>query len=145
MRNFNRLTNVICSCRFLWETKFYMWNHRYNLIKFGPNIFKICPLVALHSGNTDIDLIFTMLSLMFLNFIKCAWSVMVSSQLISMIHTFFLYCVGSLWMASEFGILSMIEGIVKYSLSNKFKQVYFQKEVTQFHMWELLYHLRECI
>ena len=58
------------SYRFLWETNFNMWNHRYDLIKFGPNLFKICHLVALTSENTYLDLIFSTLSLVFLNFIK---------------------------------------------------------------------------
>ena len=50
---------------------------------------------------------------------------MLSSQLIAMISTFFLYCVGSWWLAGEFGILSMIECIVKYSSSNKLKPILF--------------------
>ena len=53
---------------------------------------------------------------------------MVYYQLIAMIHTCFLYCVGSLWLAGEFGILSMIEGIVKYSSSNKLKPILFPEE-----------------
>ena len=28
--------------RFIWETKFKMWNHRYDLIKSVKNLFKVC-------------------------------------------------------------------------------------------------------
>ena len=37
----------------------------------------------------------------------------------------FKYCVGSWWLAGEFGILSMTEVIVKYSSSNKLKPILF--------------------
>ena len=50
---------------------------------------------------------------------------MVSSQFIATIHTFFLYCVGGWWLSGEFGILSMTEGIVKYSPFNKLKPILF--------------------
>ena len=48
-----------------------------------------------------------------------------SSQLISVNHTFFLYCVGSWWLAGGFSILLMTEVIVKYSSSNKLKPILF--------------------
>ena len=71
MTGFNSFTDVIWSYRFIWETNFNPVNHRYDLIKFGTNIFKICPLVVLPYENTDIDLIFSTFSIMFLNFINC--------------------------------------------------------------------------
>ena len=55
------------------------------------------------------------------------WYVMVSSQLIAMIHTFFLFWIGSLWLSGEFFILSMKEGIVEYLSSNKLKPILSQE------------------
>ena len=50
---------------------------------------------------------------------------MVSYQLIAIIHKFSLYCVISWWLSSEFGILSMTEGIAKYSSFNNLKPILF--------------------
>ena len=47
------------------------------------------------------------------------------STLIAIIHTFLLACNGSLLTDDEFGILSMIYGIVKSSSSSKLKPTLF--------------------
>ena len=48
-----------------------------------------------------------------------------SSLFIVMLHTFSLACVGSWWPSDEFGIVSVIHGIVKYKLSSKLKPTLF--------------------
>ena len=49
-----------------------MWNHRSDFIKYGPNIFKICLLVALSSAYIDLDLGFSSLVMIVMYFIKSA-------------------------------------------------------------------------
>ena len=53
------------------------------------------------------------------------WDVIVSSPFIAMIHTFLLACDRSWLPAGEFGILSVIYGIVKSSSSSKLKPTFF--------------------
>ena len=81
-----------------------MWKHRSDLIKSGPNIFKICPMVDLPSENSDHDGIFS---------------------IDGYDPHILLYCIGSWWLNGGFGIVSMTAWIVKSSSSNKFKPIFF--------------------
>ena len=125
MRTFNRFANIIWSSRFLCETHFNMWNHSSELIKYGPNLFNICPLVSLLSEDIDLDLIFSMLSIMFMNFIKCYLVCDGIFSIDSYDPRMSLILFGSWRMDVEFGIVSMTNGIVKYSSSNKLKPILF--------------------
>ena len=69
-RTFYIFTNFIWSERFIWETKLNIWNHRSNLIKYGMNLFKIRPLVALTYEYNDVDLEFFTWSMMDTEFIN---------------------------------------------------------------------------
>ena len=70
IRTYNSSTDAIWRYGFIWDTNFNMWNHKYDLIKCGPNLFKICHMVALPYEDTDIDLTFSTLSLVFPNLVK---------------------------------------------------------------------------
>ena len=48
-----------------------------------------------------------------------------SSVLVDILHKFYLACNGSLWQASEFGIVSVIYGILKSSSFIKLKPTLF--------------------
>ena len=118
----------------------------FGVIGFYGRITSICETTGMTWSN--LDQIYSKYVLWYLLLIKililtlysphwvlCFWisssltcSVMVSSQFIATISTFFLYCVGSWWLAGEFGILSMTECIVKYSSSNKLKPILFPEE-----------------
>ena len=106
-----------------------MWNHRSELIKSGPNLCKICTMVALPSVYTDINLGFYILSLVVLEFIKRTlrydrlFSIDINDPHI------LLDCVGSWWPAGEFRIISMAKGIVKYSSYYKLKPILFTEGV----------------
>ena len=46
LRTFKSKSNVLGGQKLCWEINFNMWKHRSNLIKYGPNLFNICPLVV---------------------------------------------------------------------------------------------------
>ena len=53
------------------------------------------------------------------------WCVIWYSILIAIIHTFFVVCVKSWWLAGQLCIVSTTKGIVKYSSSNKPRPIFF--------------------
>ena len=140
MRTFQSFTNFLWSDRCLWRTHFNMWNHISYLIKYRPSLFNIYPMVYLSSAYTDLDLGFSTLSLMALDFVKCTliWYGIFSIG-INYPHIFISLC----WkLMTGWWIWDYINDIMVFKIicpisSNQF---YFQRKVTQYYWWKFLYN-----